>query len=217
MYSCYVFTGSLEPASNVAETSASGLKVSDTLTTSSALLRNDSQQCGLFASRGSTGGDRLRQPATCLPLSLSVSLSPKLITANRLFSTLKSKSELSSDGQSASLPFMFKFKLYCGWRSVGQFVLMSGPFWGPWSDFNFLCLAITFLLLHVGRPLWREDWPVICSAITHWLESRRTHNHVLLPHLRPPQFEGPGRHIYIQERVCKSLTRCLRRFPNPYS
>jgi hypothetical protein len=49
------------------------------------------------------------------------------------------------------------FELHCGRWSVGQFVLVSGPLWGLWPDFNFLCLTITFLLFHVGRPLWRED------------------------------------------------------------
>jgi hypothetical protein len=67
------------------------------------------------------------------------------------------------------------------------------------SDFNFLCLTITFFPLHVGRPLWQEDGSVICSAITHWLESRRTHNHILLSHLRLPQPGGPGSCIYIPQ------------------
>jgi hypothetical protein len=40
-----------------------------------------------------------------------------------------------------------KFKLHCDWRSVGQFVLVSGPLWGPWPDFNFLCLTITFFFM----------------------------------------------------------------------
>jgi hypothetical protein len=32
--------------------------------------------------------------------------------------------------------------------------------------------------------LWREDGSVICCAICEWSESRRTHNHTLLSHLR---------------------------------
>jgi hypothetical protein len=36
----------------------------------------------------------------------------------------------------------------------------------------------------LGRPLWGEDGSVICSAICQWSESRRTHNHTLLSHLR---------------------------------
>jgi hypothetical protein len=38
----------------------------------------------------------------------------------------------------------------------------------------------TFLLLNVGRPLWGEDGSVICSAITHWLETYRILNHHLV-------------------------------------
>jgi hypothetical protein len=42
-------------------------------------------------------------------------------------------------------------------------------------------IALFFVL---GHPLWREDWSVICSAICQWSESRRTHIHTLLSHLR---------------------------------
>jgi hypothetical protein len=49
-----------------------------------------------------------------------------------------------------------------------------------------------YFLLHVGRPLWREDRSAICSAMTRCLESLKTHNHicVLLVHLRPLNQEG---------------------------
>jgi hypothetical protein len=101
---------------------------------------------------------------------------------------------------SQNCPLM-KFKLYCDRRSVGQFVLVSGPLWGRWPDFKCLWVAITFFLLHVRHPLWREDGSVICSAITRWLDLRRTHNHISLPHLRLPQPGGPGPHIYnLQEQ-----------------
>jgi hypothetical protein len=42
------------------------------------------------------------------------------------------------------------------------------------------------------RRLWWEDGSVIFSAITYWLESHKTHNNVLLSHLRHPQPVGPG-------------------------
>jgi hypothetical protein len=86
---------------------------------------------------------------------------------------------------------MFKFKLYFHRQSVGQSVSSS---WcqAPWPDLNFLCVIITFFILHVRRPLWRENRSVICSAITHWLGSHRTRNHILLSHLRLPQTGGPG-------------------------
>jgi hypothetical protein len=52
------------------------------------------------------------------------------------------------------------------------------------SLFPFFCRKIAWLFV-LGRPLWREDWSVICSAICPWSESRRTHNHTLLSHLTP--------------------------------
>jgi hypothetical protein len=54
-------------------------------------------------------------------------------------------------------------------------------------------------LVSVGLPLWQEDGSAICSAITQWSESLRTHNHTLLSHLRLSQPGGPGSHIYIPQ------------------
>jgi hypothetical protein len=71
-----------------------------------------------------------------------------------------------------------------------------GPPLGSTTSLNFLFLTITFSLLYVARPLWREDGSVICNAITHRLESCRTHNHILLSHLRLPQPGWPGSRIY---------------------
>jgi hypothetical protein len=67
------------------------------------------------------------------------------------------------------------------------------------ADFNFLCLTVTFVLLHVRCPLWWEDESVNCSEITHWLELLKTHNHILLSCLRLPQPQGPGLRIYIPQ------------------
>jgi hypothetical protein len=78
-------------------------------------------------------------------------------------------------------------------------VLVSGPLRGPWRDFNFLCLTVTFFLHRVGCPLWREDGSVICSAISHWLDSRRAHKHILLSHLKLSQPGGPGPRMYISQ------------------
>jgi hypothetical protein len=53
-------------------------------------------------------------------------------------------------------------------------------------------------LVSVGRQLWREDGSAICIVITQWSESLRTHNHILLSHLRLPQSGGPGsRNLYL--------------------
>jgi hypothetical protein len=70
--------------------------------------------------------------------------------------------------------------------------------WSRWPDFKFLWVTSIFFLFHVGSPLWREDWSVICSAITHRLESRRTHDRilVLLSHLRLSQSGGSDPRIY---------------------
>jgi hypothetical protein len=45
-------------------------------------------------------------------------------------------------------------------------VSVSCLFWSGWPDVTFLWMTITFLFFHVGRPLWREDGSVICSAMT---------------------------------------------------
>jgi hypothetical protein len=103
--------------------------------------------------------------------------------------------------------YISKFKLYCYRRSVGQCVLVSGPLLGAWPNFNFLSLTISFSLLHVGCTLWWEDRSLICSEITHWLESRRTHNHILLSHLRlPPTWRARSPYIYPPGTGCPSYT-----------
>jgi hypothetical protein len=74
--------------------------------------------------------------------------------------------------------------------TVSQSVSMSwcrAPLWGPWPDFTFFfLLPENCFALRLGNTLWREDGSVICSAICQWSESRRTHNHTLLSHLRLP-------------------------------
>jgi hypothetical protein len=116
----------------------------------------------------------------------------------------------------------FKLNLYCYRWSVSQFILVSGP--------NFVWQFLSSFRLHVGSPLWREDGSVICSAISHWLESHRTHNHILLSHLRLPQPKGPSPHIYnTRNRVAQlyhlgtgfpfrhllRLSRLWQRYSNP--
>jgi hypothetical protein len=89
-----------------------------------------------------------------------------------------------------------KWKLYCNRHSLGQLVLVSGPFWNRWPDFIFFEWQ---LLLCVRRPLWWRGGSVFCNAITYCLEPRRAHNHILLSHLRLPQPGWPGLCICIPQ------------------
>jgi hypothetical protein len=75
-------------------------------------------------------------------------------------------------------------KSHYDWRSVSM-SWCRAPLWGPRPDllFPFFCRKIALLFV-LGRLLWREDGSVICSAICHWSETLRTHNHTLLSHLR---------------------------------
>jgi hypothetical protein len=59
-----------------------------------------------------------------------------------------------------------KSKSHYDQQSVGQFTLVSCPSWSRWPDVTFIWVMISFIIFHVGRPLWREDVPVICSAMT---------------------------------------------------
>jgi hypothetical protein len=83
--------------------------------------------------------------------------------------------------------------------TAGQSATLSwclAPLCDPWPDFAFL-LFDTYFLLHIWRPLWREDGAVVCSALTQWSQSRRSPNDTLLSHLSLPQLAGPGPRIYI--------------------
>jgi hypothetical protein len=89
-------------------------------------------------------------------------------------------------------------RLLYDWRSVSQ----------SWYRIPLWHIPVGMLLseicglFSVGRHLWREDGPPICSVITQWFESLRTRNHTLLSHLRLPQPRGPGTHIYIPQEEC---------------
>jgi hypothetical protein len=79
----------------------------------------------------------------------------------------------------------------------------------------FLCLVFGsyFFVLHIGCPLWWEDWSVVWSAITHWSESCRTHNYTLLSRLRLPHLGGPGPRIYIPQKQGGPVIPLGTRFP----
>jgi hypothetical protein len=51
-----------------------------------------------------------------------------------------------------------KSELFYDRRSVGQFVSVSSPVWGPRSDF---CYCHTFAILLMGHSLWREDGSIV--------------------------------------------------------
>jgi hypothetical protein len=71
----------------------------------------------------------------------------------------------------------------CDRWSIGLSILVSGTLLGSITRF-------LFFLSFAGQSLYSSSWDalsdgsVMCSAICQWLESRRTHNHTLLSHLR---------------------------------
>jgi hypothetical protein len=79
-----------------------------------------------------------------------------------------------------------KSKLLYDWRSISQYVLVSGIPLGPMTRlyFFFLFCQKIVLLFILGRPLGREAWSIIFSAICLWSESRGTRNCTLLSYLR---------------------------------
>jgi hypothetical protein len=97
---------------------------------------------------------------------------------------------------------MSKSKLLYDWRSVSQYVFPSNPVWDLWPDITSYLKSESCCLVSTGHPLWREDGSAVCSAITHWSESGRTHNHTLLSHLRLPKPGGPGSRTYIPQEQC---------------
>jgi hypothetical protein len=110
-----------------------------------------------------------------------------------------------------------KLKLIYDRRSVGQSVLVSGSHLEPMTIFLFsvwrlrvswcvapsltrgrVCNLLVQLLLGLTRP------------VTLGPKSRRTHDHILLSHLRLPQPVGPGPRIYIpQEQGGPVILRAL--------
>jgi hypothetical protein len=57
----------------------------------------------------------------------------------------------------------------CSWRSIDQFILVSGSPLGPLTRFYlFPSFDNYFVVLPVMRPLWREDGSVACSTIGVW-------------------------------------------------
>jgi hypothetical protein len=63
-----------------------------------------------------------------------------------------------------------ELSLFYAGRSVDQFILVSGSPLGPMTRFYPYPFFIDncFVVLPVGRPLWREDGSVTYSAIVDW-------------------------------------------------
>jgi hypothetical protein len=72
----------------------------------------------------------------------------------------------------------------CDRRSVGQSVLVSGRPLGPMSRFYvFFSLTCTCFFMYSALSDGRTG-VYFAVHITHWSESRRIYNHILLSHLR---------------------------------
>jgi hypothetical protein len=86
------------------------------------------------------------------------------------------------------------------------------PIWNPWPDFCFLSYNCGFLC--VGRLLLRENLLLqlllgLARAVTLRSNSCRTHDHVLLLHIRLLQPRRPGLHLYCRDRVAQLYLRAL--------
>jgi hypothetical protein len=97
-------------------------------------------------------------------------------------------------------------KLIYDRRSVGQSVLVLGSHLEPMTRFFFSVwrLRVSWCV----APSLTRGWVcnlrvqlflVLARAVTLGSKSRRTHDHILLSHLRLPQPGGPGLCIYIPQ------------------
>jgi hypothetical protein len=93
-------------------------------------------------------------------------------------------------------------KLIYDRRSVGQSILVSGShdqiFFFVWRLRVFLCVAPS-LTRGLVCDLLVQSFLVLARAVTLGSKSRRTHDHILLSHLRLPQPGGPGLCFYIPQ------------------
>jgi hypothetical protein len=90
---------------------------------------------------------------------------------------LSSASFTSFSQQQLTMAEPVQCGLFCIWRSVDQFIMVTGAPLGPVT--RFYLYPFLFFVVRVGRPLWWEDGSVTCSAIGDW-----THNHTLRSHMR---------------------------------
>jgi hypothetical protein len=87
----------------------------------------------------------------------------------------------------------------------GQLVSMSWC-WAHFGTFDKILSPVGRLLsescglVSVGR----EDGSAVCSAITQWSKSRRTHNHTIMSHLRLPNLDSQVPvFIFLRNRVAQ--------------
>jgi hypothetical protein len=91
-------------------------------------------------------------------------------------------------------------------QSVSQSVLVSGSQLEPMTRFLFSVWRLQ--VSWNGAPSLMKGW--VCNlllqlllglarAVTLGSKSHRTHDEILLSHLRLPQLQGPGSHIYIPQ------------------
>jgi hypothetical protein len=107
-----------------------------------------------------------------------------------------------------SLPFIVKLTSLRYVSTDGQSASLSW-YWPPFGADDKILNFFEWHLLSSsgGHPLWREDGSVICSAITHWLESCRTQNHILLSHLRlSSTWRARSPYLYPSGTGCPSYT-----------
>jgi hypothetical protein len=102
-----------------------------------------------------------------------------------------------------------KLKLICDRQSVGQSVSVSGDHLGPLTNFPFslkfpsdIC---TFVILRTGLQFTVELLVGLARAVTLASKSCRTHDHILLSHVRLLQPGGPGSRIYIPQEHPRAL------------
>jgi hypothetical protein len=94
---------------------------------------------------------------------------------------------------------LFRFRLICDPRSFGQSVLVSGSHLGPMTRFLWLGHLRSSCYETLSLTRGRVCNLLLQFAITLQSKFRRTHDHILLSHLRILQLGGPGLCIYIPQ------------------
>jgi hypothetical protein len=97
---------------------------------------------------------------------------------------------------------LMQLKLIYDRQSVASLSWCQAPIWDPRPIFFLLEISFRQLWVYyfVASSLTRGQLLLsLARAVTLGSKSRRTHNHILLSHLRLPQPGGPGPCIYIPQ------------------